>query len=282
MVLSTNSSAASINKAPAAKINVVAKGGAVVAKSGVVAAKEAASARSRVMVQKYRGSANSVDAMREKVRREMKAEAAASKAKAMEKIEKIEAVEAEKEAERDAERRAREAARKEALELATQAAAEMSINNDEEPLSDLVAEEGADNEAWSFGAGGDAGTEAAPEPSHMETVQQLLAERAARRAETAEVEQLRQRAAARRLDPARFAPATSAAGACRGRCFGENFVARERQHDARGRQDLLSQEEEREKTDLQQRLRCASPRAFIFASRTQRQLHPGGERGGDS
>ena len=213
MVLSTNSSAASINKAPAAKINVVAKGGAVVAKSGVVAAKEAASARSRVMVQKYRGSANSVDAMREKVRREMKAEAAASKAKAMEKIEKIEAVEAEKEAERDAERRAREAARKEALELATQAAAEMSINNDEEPLSDLVAEEGADNEAWSFGAGGDAGTEAAPEPSHMETVQQLLAERAARRAETAEVEQLRQRAAARRLDPARFAPATATAGA---------------------------------------------------------------------
>ena len=165
MVLSTNSSAASINKAPAAKSTSWQRAVLWLQNPASWLQKRPPRHARRVMVQKYRGSANSVDAMREKVRREMKAEAAASKAKAMEKIEKIEAVEAEKEAERDAEKRAREAARKEALELATQAAAEMSINNDEEPLSDLVAEEGADNEAWSFGAGGDAGTEAAPEPS---------------------------------------------------------------------------------------------------------------------
>ena len=59
--------------------------------SGVRQSKEAAAARGRTGAAAYRKAPTSQDALREKVRREMKAEAAASKAKAMEKIEVEEA-----------------------------------------------------------------------------------------------------------------------------------------------------------------------------------------------
>jgi len=123
----------------------------------------------------------SVDAIRAKVKAEMKAEAAASKAHAQEKIDLMEAEKAKEEEEKLALRQEARRAYSEAL------AEEVAV---EEQVADVVA------------------SQAEEEPSHVERITALLKERSERmRADKTESESLRQRAASRRLDSDRFGAA---------------------------------------------------------------------------
>lgn len=153
----------------------------------VKATKDAAAVRSRTGARAFRASANGPEALREKVRAEMRAEAAAAKQKAMVKVAEIEAKEEERES----------AAQERRLER--QAAAQEYTRN----LRQEEAEAEAETEAVTESAAVE--RPRAPSTSEAERVQQLLAERAARiRSDVEEVNALRQRVAARRLDPARF------------------------------------------------------------------------------
>ena len=181
-----------------------------------VAAKEAAAARNRTGARQYRGSAKSQDSLREKVRAEMRAEAAASRQKAMVKIEAEEAVRRrEVEVQQQTLREAKvEYAR--ALREEEQSAASSWRQAAEASEAAVATTEAAAEEE----AGAEAATEVDAEPTHAERVQVLLAERAARRRDDASgVEAFRQRIAARRGDSDRFnngAPARRSSAAAAG------------------------------------------------------------------
>ena len=153
----------------------------VAAQSQKVPAAKIASDRGRLNARNYRAMPGSVDAIRAKVKAEMKAEAAASKAHAQEKIDLMEAEKAKEEEEKLALRQEARRAYSEAL------AEEVEI---EEQVADVVA------------------SQAEEEPSHVERITALLKERSERmRADKTESESLRQRAASRRLDSDRFGAA---------------------------------------------------------------------------
>lgn len=152
------------------------------AQQGSAAAAKLASERGRMNARNYRSMPGSVDSIREKVRREMKAEAAVSKAHAKEKLEIIDA-------QRAKEDEAKLAMRQEARRAYSQALAEEVVL----ATAEEAAPASADNE-----------------PSHVERITLLLKERSERmRADRTEsaTESLRQRAAARRLDSDRFGAA---------------------------------------------------------------------------
>ena len=161
-------------------------------KRGKTAATTAAE-RGRAGARQWRGSASGPDAIRAKVRAEMKLEAAVAKKHAQVKIDVME----EKERKREEVMLEVHQRREEARAVFARAVAE------EQVAAEQVAAEPAPHEAPSDTATLDVGEPT--EPSHIERVQQLLRDRAERmRQDSSSIEELRQRVAARRRDSDRF------------------------------------------------------------------------------
>ena len=177
------------------------------------AAKEAAT-RGRALASNYRKSANSVDAIRAKVKAEMKAEQAAAKERALAIVAEKEQAENERSAE--AEQRRMEARRTYAAAMAEERKAEQEQQQQERQQqpqqpqqpqppqdADELLAEGGEQQQQLFGAEEEVG-------SQVERIQQLLRDRAERRKDDNVADaSYRERLQARRHDPDRFAGAAA-------------------------------------------------------------------------
>ena len=175
--------------------------------NNVVAAKEMAAARSREGARVHRKAA--VDPIRERVRAEMRAEAAAAKQKAQVKIDEIEARD---EAARS-EQLERDALRQEVRADFRRNLREIAAAEEEEAQQAALSPESIAPPAppSAEDATAPAAEERPAEPGHAERIQLLMQERAARiRDDAQDVNAFRQRVAARKFDPSRFGPASSA------------------------------------------------------------------------
>ena len=187
-----------------------------------LAAKSAAADRARANAAKYRASATSVDAIRARVKAEMKAEAQKAKQAALAKVAEAEAAEAARAAESEERRLA--ARREYSRALAEEREEEELQRRQHEHLSaqPQLQQQQQQQQQQQPGSAADGVPSAGGEPqsgtedllfnveeevgSQVERLQMLLRERAERRRDDSSADaNLRQRLAARRHDPARFA-----------------------------------------------------------------------------
>lgn len=197
---SANRMGPAVGRQPSSSATSTAKNESVTTAPKAAAA--SAAQRGRAGARQWRGSSTGIDAIRAKVKAEMKAESLASKQRAQVKIDEIE------------EKYRKEEEETTDLQAEAKAAYALAIAEERRAAAEARRAEVRHSADASNEQTDEAAEEEASEPSHLERIQELLKDRSERlKTDSSAVVSLRERLASRRLDSDRFGERPAAAAA---------------------------------------------------------------------